>query len=293
MFSRTTCLVWAVWLGGALFSSRAAETQPVPNLDKSPFTLFNPTPAEHLRALSADRPDKTDSPYTVDAGHWQLETDAANYSLTERNPERTRQRFTAFEAGNMNLKLGVLNRVDAQLVTTLYRAERLENHASGTVERHRGFGDLTPRVKINLWGDDGGRTALAVMPFVKFPTAHDGLGHHAIEGGVKIPFAIEVPNWDVSLMTEVDFNRDEMRAGRHAEFVNSISVGRKVIGALSLYTEFYSSVSTEAGSAWAGTVDTWLTYEVNKNLRLDGGIYIGVTRAAEDWHPFLGFTWRY
>jgi hypothetical protein len=41
------------------------------------------------------------------------------------------------------------------------------------------------------------------------------------------------------------------------------------------------------------TVDTWLTYQVNKNLRLDGGVYIGVTPAADDWHPWIGMTWRH
>jgi hypothetical protein len=30
-----------------------------------------------------------------------------------------------------------------------------------------------------------------------------------------------------------------------------------------------------------------------KNLRLDGGIFIGVTPAADDWHPWLGMTWRF
>jgi hypothetical protein len=57
--------------------------------------------------------------------------------------------------------------------------------------------------------------------------------------------------------------------------------------------EFFSNVSTERGSTWVGTVDTWLTYQVSKNLRLDGGVYIGVTPAADDWHPWLGMTWRY
>ena len=31
-------------------------------------------------------------------------------------------------------------------------------------------------------------------------------------------------------------------------------------------------------------MDTWLTYQVHKNLRLDGGIYLGVTPVADDWH---------
>src|SRR5712691_9455726 len=44
-----------------------------PAVDKSVFHLFNPTPAEHLRAMYWDGPGATESPYTVDAGHFQIE----------------------------------------------------------------------------------------------------------------------------------------------------------------------------------------------------------------------------
>src|SRR5256885_9928210 len=36
--------------------------------NKSDFNLFNPTPPELMREFNTDRPDKTESPYTVDAG---------------------------------------------------------------------------------------------------------------------------------------------------------------------------------------------------------------------------------
>jgi hypothetical protein len=35
--------------------------------DKSQYTLFNPTPSKCLREFDPDRPDVTDSPFTVDA----------------------------------------------------------------------------------------------------------------------------------------------------------------------------------------------------------------------------------
>ena len=41
--------------------------------DKSQYTLFNPAPANCLREFDPDRPDVTDSPFTVDAGHIQFE----------------------------------------------------------------------------------------------------------------------------------------------------------------------------------------------------------------------------
>src|ERR1039458_2338197 len=57
----------------------AQETKAVPP-DKNGYNLFNPTPDEYMREMSPDRPDKTDSPFTVDAGHFQLEMDYANFT---------------------------------------------------------------------------------------------------------------------------------------------------------------------------------------------------------------------
>ena len=51
----------------------AAAISPVP--DKSSHTLFNPTPDTLMREMSTDRPDASESPYTVDAGHYQMESD--------------------------------------------------------------------------------------------------------------------------------------------------------------------------------------------------------------------------
>ncbi len=36
--------------------------------DKGSYNLFKPTPREFMRGMSTDRPDQTESPYTVDAG---------------------------------------------------------------------------------------------------------------------------------------------------------------------------------------------------------------------------------
>src|SRR5437764_1052507 len=49
-------------------TARAGEEAPA--ADKSSYTLFNPTPLNLMRDLNPDRPDVTESPFTVDAGHY-------------------------------------------------------------------------------------------------------------------------------------------------------------------------------------------------------------------------------
>ena len=253
--------------------------------DKSGFTLWNPTPPGQLRELSADRPDKTESAFTVDAGHFQLEMDFANYSRDKNHHDLDE----SWEATPVLFKLGVLNDLDIQIGLTPGRWER----TSGSVDRRSGFGDIIPRLKLNLLGNDGGPIAIAVLPFVKVPTSTGHLGNNAVEGGLKVPIALDVEGWDLAMQTEMDWSRNDGLGGYHQEYVNSISIGHQLIGKWSIAVEFYTQVSTERSAGWIGTFDTWLTYQVSDNLRLDAGVYIGVTRAADDLHPFLGMSWRY
>ncbi|MEO8791443.1 MAG: transporter [Chthoniobacteraceae bacterium] len=262
--------------------------------DKGGYTLFNPTPEKRMRELSADRPDKTDCPFTVDAGHFQLEMDFANLTYNRPNSERGAVKSTVWEAAPMNLKIGLLNNLDFQLVFTPNRWERSDDRDAKTSVRNSGFDGITPRFKINLIGNDGGFFALALIPFVKLPLSSGHLGNGSVEGGLGIPWSLEIPGWDVGFQNTFHFNRNDIGSGRHTEFDNSVSIGHPIVGKrLSASVEFFSSVSTERGSGWVGTVDTWLTYQVNENVRLDAGVYIGVTPAADDWHPFVGMTWRF
>ena len=57
-------LVFALLISGAL----SADPSSTPAPDKSQYTLFNPTPVDLRRPYNTDRPSKTDSPYTIDAG---------------------------------------------------------------------------------------------------------------------------------------------------------------------------------------------------------------------------------
>jgi len=265
-----------------------------PAADKSQYHLFNPTPRELMRALSTDRPDKTESAYTVDAGHFQLESDLVNYTYDHDTAGGSDTRVEAWSVGAINVKAGLLNWMDLQLVLDTYNHVATEDRVAGETVKQNGLGDLTTRVKMNLWGNDGGRTALAVMPFVKFPTNQDDLGNDDVEGGIILPLAVELPaGWGMGVMTEFDFVRNNADDGYRTDFVNSITFGHDLVGKLGGYLEFFSLVSSESGSDWVGTLGIGFTYGFTDDLQLDFGVNLGLTRAAEDINPFLGLSWRY
>jgi hypothetical protein len=158
--------------------------------DKSKYHLFNPTPSEQMRELSTDRPDQTESPYTVDAGHFQIEMDVANGTMDRDKSNGGDVRSQVWNFGGMNLKAGLLNNVDIQFVLDGYVDARAKDYVANTSVRDSGFGDVQTRLKINLWGNDGGKTAFAIMPFVKWPLPQTALRNGKTEGGIILPLAL-------------------------------------------------------------------------------------------------------
>jgi hypothetical protein len=256
--------------------------------DKNGYNLFRPTPEALMRDMETDRPDKTESPITVDAGHYQLEMDLATYTRDRSKHEEV----TEWGITPMNLKVGLLSNLDFQFVIDTYK-KRTKDRDTRQVERVSGFGDVTLRAKYNFWGNDGGPTAFGILPFVKLPTAAADLGNGATEGGVILPLLVRLPaDWAVGTEIEIDHAKNSERGGYHQELIQSITVGHD-IGKFSGYVEFFSSVSNERHSGWIATFDCGVSYRVARNVQLDTGINIGLTHAADDLNPFVGLSVRY
>jgi len=265
----------------------AGKAARVPSRDKSGYTLFNPTPRDAMREFSTDRPDQTESPFTVDAGHVQFEMDFATFTQDRADGIRTR----TWNVAPFNVRVGLLNNLELSLVFDSYLHARTEDRAGHTATTQSGVSDFTARLKLNLWGNDGGKTAFALLPYVKFPTNSDHLGNRAVEGGLLLPLSIELPaGFGVSLETGASFVQNDDDRAYHAEIVNSISIDHAIVGKLSGYVEFFSSVSTQRDQPWAGTVDAGLLFAVTENVQLDCGCNIGVSKGADDVNPFVGIS---
>jgi hypothetical protein len=258
-------------------SPQAAE---VPAPDKSQYTLFNPTPRELWRPLSADRPDFTESPYTVDAGAVQIELSWVDY-LQDGDDH-------AWAVAPANLKLGLLNNVDFQFVLAPYVRE------DDGVAVDQGFGGTAFRLKINVWGDDEGATALAVMPFIVPPTASPELDNGHVEGGLIVPFAVDIAEGlGAGLMFETDFLYDQVDASYDTEFAMTGVVGVDFTEMLGMYVEGIGLMSTDPQIGNRALLGVGLTLQVDDNLMFDAGVTIGLTRNADDLNLFTGMTVRF
>src|SRR5687768_12670676 len=70
-----------------------------------------------LRELTTDRPDSTESPFTVDAGHVQIEMDFLTYGRTRLDGART----VEWEAAPFNLRWGVSANTELGVFVTPHR----------------------------------------------------------------------------------------------------------------------------------------------------------------------------
>jgi hypothetical protein len=172
----------------------------LPDSGKLVYNIFNPTPKGKMRGMQTDRPDVTESAFSVDAGHFQMEGDA--YRFTSNNTSSIKTRQSYYNLANM--KVGLSNSVDLQLVVPFYLQEKSQT-VNGQIDKISGFNDFTFRLKKNVWGNDKGRTALAIMPFVNFQTGKN-VGDRRAEGGIVIPFSMELSDtWSFGTQAQFSF----------------------------------------------------------------------------------------
>jgi hypothetical protein len=264
---------------GALSANAGGAEERV---DKREFTLFNPTPRQFLREMSTDRPDFTESPFTVDAGHFQVELSFLEY--THDNSGGGVDQYAVLPT---NLKLGLFHCVDLQLVLNPYLVVDADDDTTD------GFGDTQLRAKINLWGNDGGTTALGLMPFIQFPTAADDLGSDRVEGGLIIPFSLELPwGWSLGLMAELDAVRNSANDDYGFEFVHTVALGRGIAGPLGGYVEYIGIAAHRTGSGYEAAIGLGLTYGLSADVQLDAGANLEISGGADDVTLFSGISFR-
>lgn len=252
-------------------------------------SLANPTPREQMRELSTDRPDTTESPYSVDAGHFQVEVEAISWS---RDKVGTTTSTTT--NASVNVKAGLTDAIDVQAVLDPFVNVRVKDGPAGINESVTGVGDLTARLKWNLWGNDGGQTAFALMPFVTLPTHSKKLNpDREVTGGLIAPLAVDLgEGWSLGVMLELDAVRNAANDGYVAEWLQSITIGHDIVGDLAGFAEVVNITNAERQTPGQTYLDLGVTFAFTPDVQFDAGTNLGLTSASEDVRLFLGISVR-
>jgi hypothetical protein len=238
-----------------------------------------------LKPICADRPNKAVSPCTVEAGHWQVEVDAADFTQDKTAGVTTEVGIWAAP----NIKYGVTDRLDVELNVVPYQTVRVSG-----VSMASGFGDLTARAKYAVTTGD---VAVTLMPALKIPTASKAIGNGAVEGGLVVPVGFTLPGGlALALNPEIDAFHDGDGHGTHAAYALSGVLSRNLtpefIGAVELWGAHnddpgrrLDQASFDLGLAWIPMKD--------QNLQLDAGANFGLTRDTPDVNVYVGISRRF
>lgn len=259
------------------FAGFVASAQENESERKKSYSLFNPVPKSEMRDFSIDRPDVTESPMTVDAGHFQFEGDLFKV-ITSNQGDLQR----AFSIVNGLYKMGVSGSWDIHIGIELYNI--YQDKDGNTLEK--GYGNTTFRLKYNFWGNSGDtRTALGMIPYITLPTSPVDT---EIIYGVGFPFSYTLNDaLGAGAQFQFDFVPDA-EGGHQLSYLQTIVFGGKLIGDLDFYVEGQSifSTGTKIYSANGGFI-----YNVTDNVKVDLAANIGLVEEALT-RVYLGLSFR-
>jgi len=243
------------------------------------LSLPNLVKAMDLRPLAADRPDTTESPQTVDKGHWQIETSLVGYAQDKLNGQTTR----AYEAFNTNLKYGLTDSIDFHIVFTPYIQQETANQSS------KSHSDLQLRTKINLWGNDNGDSAMALLPYIKLATGE--FSNDNTEGGLIVTYGTELADYSIGAQIQLDYVYDETKdqmgfSGSYAA-VFGYDINHRIAGYIEQLGEF------DTDNQYIPYASFGFTYQSNHNQQWDIGSKLALDDQGQDFEIFFGLTQRY
>ena len=256
------------------------------NTEKDKYNLFNPVPKDKMKDMETDRPDATESAYTVEAGHFQVESD-----LFKQVRNKNAEFLNIQNVFNLaNFKLGLTERMDVQLIVPTYVTNKTrELSTNNVIDKTAGFDDITVRLKYNVWGNAGGKTAFAVLPFLSFPTS--SFSDNGIQGGIIFPFALELKEGlNAGTQAGVEFMKEDNNR-YYTNFLYSGTLGKSLFKKTNAFAEMFISYSSYTKNTDV-YINGGLIYTISQNVNIDAGFNYGVNKGA-DRAFFTGLSLRY
>jgi hypothetical protein len=239
--------------------------------------------------ICADRPGKATSACTVLAGHWQVETGFADWTLQKQSGERD----TSFVIGETSVKYGLTGSSDIEVDVTPW--QRASSRGPGFHESASGIGDVNLIYKQRLSAADAPLQVVA-MPVVKAPTAKHSLGNGKWEGGLLIPIGYTIPHspFSIGLTPEVDWAADADGHGHHAAMAQVISLGWAASEKLNISAELWGGWDWDpSGTTRQASADGSIAYLLGNDVQLDAGANFGLNRNTPDVELYGGVSKRF
>jgi hypothetical protein len=242
-----------------------------------------------LPAICTDRPTKSNFACTVEAGHFQHETDLFNVTRV-RDGAGSSDTWLIL---NPTLKYGIAPGIDIE--ANFSPSVIVRSQGASGVSEIAGPGDLTLRLKYQIADWDGSRLQAALLPYIKAPTARRGIGNGAWEGGMLMPVNYKLTD-SITLTTvpELDILKNGLDDGRHLSTSQLVNIGFALPAGFTLYAELWSAWNFDpAGTIRQYSADAALAYAVNPYFQIDVGLNVGLSAATPDLQGYIGLAQKF
>jgi hypothetical protein len=238
--------------------------------------------------ICTDRPTKSNAACTVPEGMVQVEADLFNWTRIATGSARA----DVLVYSNPVAKYGLGPKSDIQL--GIAPLVEVRSRAGGQTVSQSGVGDLTMRFKRRLTGPDDS-VQIALLPFVKAPTAERGIGNGEWEGGVIVPVQMPVGTATLTLVPQLNLLADALAPDqRHLELQGVINIAYPIAARTTLAAELWTSQNWDpAGTVRQYSADTAVSYLLNDALQLDVGGNFGLNQATPDVQLYIGVSARF
>jgi hypothetical protein len=218
------------------------------------------------------RPGNTESPISVPAGRWQIESELGSYARGAG--------AKGWSALQTDIRYGLAPGWDAEAIVAPYVGEEVNG------DRAEGFGDTTLRLRHTFSGQDGNGPAFALIGFVTLPTGTNGQSDGAVEGGL-----IGTGTFSLTGSDGVTYTAGAAAVSAGGAYTSDVFGGvnltHQFTDTLAAYAELFADHSQ---GETACTFDIGGTFLSDAHTQWDAGVDIGVSRAADDARVFLGWA---
>lgn len=232
----------------------------------------------------------TEVPQTVEPGKALLEMDWL--TLTRDSPAGSGARYSRVVAGSTLVSFGLTPVVDVQVGVDLFVRDRVT--AGGAVETSAGRGDAYVRLKWAFWQDEKSPLALALLPYLRFPTSTGGMGADRVEGGLILPIYFSLSEQvSVGGMLAWDHHRNAADDGNEVHGQATFYVQRTLNDWCTVYAEAELALPAMRAAEGTRAAGVGVVFQVTKMLAVDYQVMRGINARALDWaHVFrLALAW--
>lgn len=252
-----------------LWSSRASATEP---------------------ELITDRPDQTESAYTVPPRLFQIELGAA-YGQSQDGSEKT----VLQSIPQALVRIGLSRRFEIRLGVPGLEIEQTDS-ASGSSDT-RGLVDATFGFKAVITEESGVLPQTAFLGTLIVPSGDRDLTSDRVDPAFRFAFSNTLSsrlslgyNLGMVWLTETD---DQGIQETPSYFDWTVAIGLSATERVGVFVEAFGISPVDGDRRSITALDSGVTYLLTQRLQLDASGSVGISDTAPDWTLGLGLSFRF